>query len=87
MQTEICTKDMVAECGHQLLEGVCTPPSTLQIFLLMRRRSGRRIPTAAWMGDDGEIVTLMARVLAANGGFQSQDDGGANECAKLQTNS
>jgi len=40
--------DMVAECGHQLLEGVCTPPSTLQIFLLMRRRSGRRIPTAIW---------------------------------------
>lgn len=40
--------EMVAECGHQLLEGVCTPPSTLQIFLLMRRRSGRRIPTAIW---------------------------------------
>jgi len=48
------SQEMVAECGHQLLEGVCTPPSTLQIFLLMRRRSGRRIPTAAWrMGEWG----------------------------------
>ena len=41
------TKDVVAECGHRLLEGVCVPPSTVQIshFLLLKRKSGRRIPT------------------------------------------
>jgi len=40
--------DVVAECGHRLLEGVCVPPSTVQIFLLLKRKSGRRIPTAIW---------------------------------------
>eukprot|EP00913_Durusdinium_trenchii_P029950 g28066.t1 len=40
--------DVVAQCGQQLVEAVCTPPSSLQIFLLMKRKSGRRIPTAIW---------------------------------------
>ena len=43
------TKDVVAECGHRLLEGVCVPPSTVQIFLLLKRKSGRRIPTVSWL--------------------------------------
>ncbi|CAK9006510.1 Uncharacterized protein SCF082_LOCUS9057 [Durusdinium trenchii] len=40
--------DVVVTCGTALLEAICTPPSTLQIFSLMRRKSGRRVPTAIW---------------------------------------
>ena len=66
------TKDVVAECGHRLLEAVCVPPSTVQIFLLLKRKSGRKIPRVPWLPDYGwstyppnvpppEIAGLMIR--------------------------
>ena len=83
------SQEMVAECGHQLLEGVCTPPSTLQIFLLMRRRSGRRIPTAAWrMGEWGGGHPRWSRWHDADAHEWYPISGwqGGSECAALQTN-
>ncbi|CAJ1410041.1 unnamed protein product [Effrenium voratum] len=40
--------EVVAKCGQELLAAVTCPPSTVQIFLLMKRGKGRRVPNAVW---------------------------------------